>query len=770
MIRNIIILVALCVVSFSAFAAPPIIWNGEFAKTLKPNIKLQDSARIYSGDSDDPTSVAKEGEAGSLYIRSNGLIYRKSDAGSSTNWQQLLGVDSLLNDLFDVNITSVQDDDQIVYDTATSKWVNRPAHSLFHDVSSATGLISGGTLSINGGDPTKYDVSAGVGYIVDNYTDPLNPTVTQVSFGPLTAVTLSTVATDGDTIIAINSSGNPVETDEIDFEDSRDTIILGGLVHQGGVIIDEVPSPFNHIVGPHDTALDFMNAIGVVNVTGNVFSANGANLSIDKSGGKAFLPGSNFSISKKSPNVSTQAAQSPVTFIYTWRDGVGGYNSSTGNTLIVPGDYDDGTGGASSPNGSVTPSSYTVQRIYLGVSGLVVVHFGQDTYASLADAEARYLTEAFDPNPDLQGTLLRGFLIVRGNATDLSDTAQAVFISANRFGDSGGGANVTSATSTLQNAYDNSTDPEIVLDSVLGGVSITDASTPVSGNLFEVQNNARTTEYLSASSTGVGIQTGTISDLLTVGPWETPSIPGLESKTVGVYGDGAAYFRGRDVTNDIEFLMGTSTTGVAFAGSITTHPFQIRTENETKIEIDTDNQVRFLDPIGDTNFDLIFDEGGTDVFSIKYEGQSKSGDNNLMHFRSELNSNNMMTFRGDNLIGIDQESPDAYLDINGDLKVDSTIRFAIKTVSSSTYSILATNQSGDHTILLDASSNSVTATLPDATANTGIIYTLKSIDITNTTTIDTTSSQTIDGSLTYVFSKQYEAIRVQSNGANWFII
>jgi hypothetical protein len=43
--------------------------------------------KIITGDSDDPSVVAKTGAAGSLYLRTNGLQYRKTDSGSSTNWE-----------------------------------------------------------------------------------------------------------------------------------------------------------------------------------------------------------------------------------------------------------------------------------------------------------------------------------------------------------------------------------------------------------------------------------------------------------------------------------------------------------------------------------------------------------------------------------------------------------------------------------------------------------------------------------------------------------
>ena len=45
--------------------------------------------KIISGDSDSPTSTAKSGSAGSLYLRTNGDLYCKQDSGSSTNWSKL---------------------------------------------------------------------------------------------------------------------------------------------------------------------------------------------------------------------------------------------------------------------------------------------------------------------------------------------------------------------------------------------------------------------------------------------------------------------------------------------------------------------------------------------------------------------------------------------------------------------------------------------------------------------------------------------------------
>ena len=62
------------------------IFKGNKIKLLKQNLTLNDAVDIQSGTVD-PTSSAVDAPLGSLYLNtSNGLAYRKLDAGSSTNW------------------------------------------------------------------------------------------------------------------------------------------------------------------------------------------------------------------------------------------------------------------------------------------------------------------------------------------------------------------------------------------------------------------------------------------------------------------------------------------------------------------------------------------------------------------------------------------------------------------------------------------------------------------------------------------------------------
>ena len=85
---------------------------------------------------------------------------------------------------------------------------------------------------------------------------------------------------------------------------------------------------------------------------------------------------------------------------------------------------------------------------------------------------------------------------------------------------------------------------------------------------------------------------------------------------------------------------------------------------------------------------------------------------------------------------------------------------------SSIFAITANNA----TILVNCAAEPLTTLLPGAATVSGQQYKVKKIDSSaNAATISTTSSQTIDGSLTYVLATQYKSATVQSDGSNWWV-
>ena len=89
------------------------------------------------------------------------------------------------------------------------------------------------------------------------------------------------------------------------------------------------------------------------------------------------------------------------------------------------------------------------------------------------------------------------------------------------------------------------------------------------------------------------------------------------------------------------------------------------------------------------------------------------------------------------------------------------------TTKSAAYTATAT----DETVLANVSAGAFAITLPTAVGATGKTYIVKKIDSSaNSVTVNTTSSQTIDGATSRLLTNQYDAIQVQGDGSNWFII
>jgi len=129
-----------------------------------------------------------------------------------------------------------------------------------------------------------------------------------------------------------------------------------------------------------------------------------------------------------------------------------------------------------------------------------------------------------------------------------------------------------------------------------------------------------------------------------------------------------------------------------------------------------------------------------------------SGNGDIVRYIGTALNNNILEFNPDEL----------FVEITN-VNVNVQIEPSIRAITGST-TLLAT----DFTANVTATGNTTT-TLPTAVGIAGRIYNIKNTG-GGIVTIDTTSSQTIDGGLTAVLSTQYQSITVQSDGTNWIII
>jgi hypothetical protein len=306
----------------------------------------------------------------------------------------------------------------------------------------STGLKKNGIITINV-DPTKYNISAGIG-VRSNFNDPENPTSRIITFSGITGKVPAYLNTGNITYIAIEEIGTSgigqIFEQSTPFTSSqrRDLIILGAVIHSNLATINVV----NNISAPTNADTnqlhDLMEAVGALNISGNKYSANGANLSLNKSAGSIFKFGINFATDWKKPHEMSQVAGTSLTFRYRTQNGTEGSDV----TVINPALYDLNNILTAVPN-----NKFSIQTVTMFQTGITRIQYGQAFYDDLATAKNAIFTRSFAVEGNiLANGVTRAYIIVKNTTTSLQNTSDAEIIEAQKFGGvASGGVTLTYA-------------------------------------------------------------------------------------------------------------------------------------------------------------------------------------------------------------------------------------------------------------------------------------------------------------------------------------
>ncbi len=314
------------------------------------------------------------------------------------------------------------------------------------------------------------------GWIVYNtYDRSINPLVINVDYSGGTNIPLTNLATSDSTFLLVTSASTIVQqTTFPTAQERRQNIFLGKVVHPSRVSITSINNTVDFDVSPMSAIRDIWVPLKIIN-QGVVISPNGVNMNINSSSGTLWGNGIGWVANELNPDSITLSGQSPVTFQYRTRLGpITGGTVPTGNTTTIYPDYYDNNGVVTAVGGGANSS--TNQRVYLFPTGLIRIQLGQTVYSSLAAAVAGSQTETFNEYPlNRDNGVLIGIISVNKNASvangGLVNVNYAVFNFVSKFGEIMGGTGGLSTT-TLQQAYDNSSQPEITINSTLDGLTI----------------------------------------------------------------------------------------------------------------------------------------------------------------------------------------------------------------------------------------------------------------------------------------------------------
>lgn len=361
----------------------------------------------------------------------------------------------------------------------------------------ATGWYSGAALSA-GVTPGTFDVSEGDGLYVDSTT--AFPTVSAQSI-PITART-NVVITD---ILTQPVTYVLVDKDDVILQQSafptpserRGALFLGVVVHTDNATVNAINNLPAVAYGISAQLQDLMEGLGFFNVADNVISHTGsANLMFNKSAGIAFKSGANAHTDPNSPHHLPLAGLAPASFRYRTLLSV----EASDITVLDPSTWDDG-GTVTTVGGG--PNRTTIQRVFVFPSNQIRIQRGQFIYDTFAEAVNAVGHEPFQVEPNIgENGLQLASIVLKHGATDLTDDSEALIFVSSRFGEQGSVG--SSVVSNMQNVYDNSVQPVIVLDGP-GTFKILDSVAGIGTDLFAILDNTEVTKYFSVDAAGISV-------------------------------------------------------------------------------------------------------------------------------------------------------------------------------------------------------------------------------------------------------------------------
>jgi hypothetical protein len=322
-----------------------------------------------------------------------------------------------------------------------------------------TGLLHGGVLSTQNG-TTTFSITSGSGLIVtynaSTTSDPY-PTIKFVNWPATVSQSLGYVTSSFITYIGINSSGGIIQqTSPFTLAADSEFITIGRVLHQSGSVTNgTITSPIV-AYGTNHWQDDFTRAFGPLKVSGHILAASGSTLGLTKTAGDSYAIGRNYTTNPNNPNNVTSVTDTAVTVSKIFREYVSGSTvnldtgvANAGYTGIDPTKYNN-NGTLSAVGGG----SYTIQRVYWfpnSANRAFTVYYGQRTYATLDDAQQSIASEIFTEGDNTAGAaILVGYILVKGNASDLSNSTQARILQAgiSRGAGAGGGGGVAVGATT----------------------------------------------------------------------------------------------------------------------------------------------------------------------------------------------------------------------------------------------------------------------------------------------------------------------------------
>jgi hypothetical protein len=318
-----------------------------------------------------------------------------------------------------------------------------------------TGLLYGGVVSYSG---SNVFVSPGSGIIVNHNAttgSEISPIVEYVTWPAITQ-SITNIATQQVTYLYIDNTGTlQQQSSRFTNEQYHDYIPLGAVGHfdytQVSAFGGQVQTAYDQI----SQISSFVDAFGPLKISGYGITGQPGTLLLSVGSGVSFIHGGFYENNPELPSQITTPAQVTASLARVYRSGSSViFDTNAGNlyTTVNPTVYDrDGDGTLA----NVGNGNWSIQRVFSDPkTGVLYIYYGQERYTTLLNALQYLPTDPFVEGDTFDFTTFLGYLVLRGNASDLTDTNNNSIINGGLFRGSGQGSGGGVAISNLDDLTD----------------------------------------------------------------------------------------------------------------------------------------------------------------------------------------------------------------------------------------------------------------------------------------------------------------------------
>lgn len=376
-----------------------------------------------------------------------------------------------------------------------------------------TGLLYGGVVTYSG---SNVFVSPGSGIIVEHNattSSEISPMVQYVTWNAITQ-SVANIATQQVTYIYIDQNGDlQQQSSRFTAQEYHNYIPLGAVGHFDYTQVSAFGGAVQTAYDQISQTSNFIDAFGPLKVSGYGLTGQANSLRLSVGTGTSFIHGGFYQNDPEFPSQATTPSQTTASLARVQRSGSSIlFDTNGGNlyTTVDPTRYDrDGNGVLQ----NVGSGNWSIQRVFSDPkTGVLYVYYGQARYTSLLNALQYLPTDPFTEGDTFDFTTFIGFLVLKGNASDITDTAANQIIPAGLFRGSGQGSGGGIALSNLDDLTDVSITNPVNGQALVYNSGIWQSGNPTSAS-FALTSSFATTALTTPSGIAIIGGTGTTNFL-----------------------------------------------------------------------------------------------------------------------------------------------------------------------------------------------------------------------------------------------------------------